>query len=487
MSVKIHSVQSENVKRVKAVSFEVTEKGLTVIGGRNAAGKTSVLDSIAWALGGEKFRPSDPNNHDGEDNAQIRVELSNGLIAERKGKNGSLTVTDPSGGKGGQTILNDVIEMLALDLPRFMQASSKQKAKTLLDLLGVQDELQKLEEREKELYSEREAHGRHAKQAAAYAEELPFYDDAPEKPVSVQELLKKQQAVLQRNAENQAKRDKAVEFATIVKAEQSKQEGYQSKIAEKEKRIQELQEEIKDLQGDIAESKKVQTKAEGDLKQAKKTAAELEDESTEAIEQQLTEIEETNKKVSANQEKAKAEDRAAKLQEQYTDYTGQIATVRKQITGLLEDAKLPLPGLTVSDGELLYQGDAWDCMSGADQLKVATAIVRALNPECGFVLVDKLEQMDFDTLKAFGKWAETEGLQIIGTRVSTGDECTLVIENGTLVVDHTLCPIPGKFNGLKWPEVPEQARRYALENPDEFPNLTDEHYEQIRKSLSKVA
>lgn len=45
---------------------------------------------------------------------------------------------------------------------------------------------------------------------------------------------------------------------------------------------------------------------------------------------------------------------------------------------LLQGAKLPLPGLSVEDGELTYQGKPWDCMSGSDQLKVSTAIVRAL-------------------------------------------------------------------------------------------------------------
>ena len=55
-----------------------------------------------------------------------------------------------------------------------------------------------------------------------------------------------------------------------------------------------------------------------------------------------------------------------------------------------------------------------------EQLKVSTAIVRRLNPNCGFVLMDKLEQMDLHTLQEFGKWLEAEGLQAIATRVSTG-------------------------------------------------------------------
>ena len=91
---------------------------------------------------------------------------------------------------------------------------------------------------------------------------------------------------------------------------------------------------------------------------------------------------------------------------------------------------MPLEGLTVENGALIYKGQAWDNMSGADQMIVAASIVRRLNPECGFVLLDKLEQLDMQTLADFGKWLENEGLQAIATRVSTGDECSIIIEDG---------------------------------------------------------
>ena len=96
----------------------------------------------------------------------------------------------------------------------------------------------------------------------------------------------------------------------------------------------------------------------------------------------------------------------------------------------MENAELPLPELSVKEGELIYKGQEWDNMSGSDRLKVSTAIVRKLNPKCGFVLLDKLEQMDEDTLNEFGQWLEQEGLQAIATRVSTGDECSIIIEDG---------------------------------------------------------
>ena len=110
--------------------------------------------------------------------------------------------------------------------------------------------------------------------------------------------------------------------------------------------------------------------------------------------------------------------------------TAKLNDVRQKKIDLLENAALPLPGLSVADGELTYNGQKWDNMSGSDQLKVSTAIVRRLNPNCGFVLLDKLEQMDLDTMRDFGAWLEQEGLQAIATRVSTGGECQIIIEDG---------------------------------------------------------
>ena len=110
--------------------------------------------------------------------------------------------------------------------------------------------------------------------------------------------------------------------------------------------------------------------------------------------------------------------------------TEKVEAARKSKRDLLTGAQLPLEGLGVDDGCLTYNGMHWDCMSSSEQLRVAAAIVRRLKPECGFVLMDRLEQMDADTLHAFGDWVRSEGLQVIATRVSTGDECQIIIENG---------------------------------------------------------
>jgi ABC-type branched-subunit amino acid transport system ATPase component len=149
MSVKINSLEFENVKKIKAVQLEPAKNGLTVIGGKNRQGKTSVLDAIAWALGGDKYKPSSPQREGSVVEPHLKITLDNGIVVERSGKNSSLKVTDSTGKKGGQQLLNSFVEQFALDLPKFINQSSKEKASTLLKIIGVGDTLYHLRQTNK--------------------------------------------------------------------------------------------------------------------------------------------------------------------------------------------------------------------------------------------------------------------------------------------------------------------------------------------------
>ena len=437
MSVTITALEAENVKRIKAVALTPSPTGLTIVGGNNNQGKTSVLDALAWALGGDRFRPDAAQRDGAVAPAHLKVKLSNGVVVERKGKNASLTVTDPTGRRSGQQLLNAFVEPLALDLPRFMEATDKEKADILLRIIGIGTELHTRDMEIKALYDKRTFTGQLAAQKKHFSEELISYPDAPDEPVSASDLIRQQQEILARNGENQRKRNQLDKL-----------------IDEKNQlnfTLRDLDEKIEDLKEEYKQTQAKSTDLEKQIFQARKSAAQLQDESTAELEASIRDIEEINRKVRANLEKSRAEDEAAQYDSEYKRLTEAITQKRADRMALLNGADLPLPGLGVEDGALTYNGKHWRDMSGSDQLRVAAAIVRRLNPDCGFVLLDKLEQMDMTTLQEFSAWLEAEHLQAIATRVSTGSECQIIIEDGMVKdAEPTLPPVTEKPQQKSW-------------------------------------
>ncbi len=418
--LKITSFEIENVKKVRAVSFKPAQDGLTIIGGKNGQGKTSVLDAIAYALGGEKFRPSELQNRDGMATASIQVKLSNGIIVERSGKNAALKVTDPTGMRAGQKLLDAVIEVLALNLPKFLEASGKEKAKVLLHTLGIEEQLEELDREEKKAYDDRTLAGREADRKKKFADGLPEFADVPEEEISITELLEQEKAAVKWNAEIAVKKQNIEKLKNRAETEGGR-------LEQLKQRRRELDEEI-DRQAKIAE----------EVYADYKTACEIgypEEANVNDIHKKLEDLEATNAKVRENQKKANALDEAVQAQHVYEVLTRKVEEVRQKRMDLLKGVDMPLEGLSVADGELVYKGAKWDCMSSMEQVLVGISICHAVNPSCGFVLLDKLECFDADQLASLDNWMAKLAIQGIATRVSQGDECTLIIEDGVVRED----------------------------------------------------
>ena len=274
----------------------------------------------------------------------------------------------------------------------------------------IAEELFKLDQQEKAVYDNRTQVNREADRLKKTLDSMPYYPEAPEAEVSVSELIMRQQEILARNGENQKLRMKAEQLQDRLR----RQEQYVSDLTNK---LREAQEQLTQLQANC--------------ETASRSAEDLHDESTAELEESIRNAEAINRKVRANRDRQARATECDKAAAESDSLTTQIEGIRAQRRSLLDSAPLPLPGLSVEGGELAYNGKRWDGMSGAEQLRVACAIVKAVRPECGFVLMDGLESMDMDTLQECAAWAQAEGLQIIATRVSSsGEGCTVVIEDG---------------------------------------------------------
>ncbi len=424
-SLKVVSLEVENVKRVRRVDMTFDETGLTVIGGKNAQGKTSLLDAVKWTLGGDRFRPSDPG-HEGAQ-PETKVTLSNGMIAEIHGKNSSLKVTDPSGKRGGITLVQDFIGTFALDLPKFLNSTATDKCKMLMDTFpGLGKKLADLNAEKAKVYQERLTVGREMEKKDKHAKDLPYDESAPEQLLSTSDMAAKLTATLSKNAANKAARDN-------VLVGKMRAENAAKNVLAKAGRVSEVERMLAEAKDALNHAIAERTGFDEQVKQSERTAADLIDDDVSSVKKEMGEIDVINAKVRQNLEKAHAEDEASTLRVEYNALSDRIEQIDAERVALMDTVKLPLPELAIDDGELIYNGQKWDCMSGAEHLKVGTAICMVLKPSCGFVLLDELEKMDLDTMKEFGEWLVENNMQAIGTRVSRGEECSVIIDDGIVV------------------------------------------------------
>lgn len=424
-NVKIVSLEAEGMKKIKAVRLQFSPDGLTIIGGKNKNGKTSVLDVIAYALGGEGKRPSNLKNDAlGEkDNPFLRLELSNGIVVERKGKNSSLKVTDPEGKKSGQSLLNAFVSEFALDIESFLNADAIKQRSLVLKALGNEEQLSKLNADEKKKSEDRTLKGREVKKAEGSFETLPEYSDAPKEKLSRESIAKEYSDAIQSNAKLQEEKDGLVRLAATIKAEEDFFDQDAAVIADLEEQLEKVKKAAQDRKTRVEEMKRGADEKEFAL--SLKSPIDVSE-----ISQKLQNIDAENAKIEANEKREKARKDLRSLQKEYSTLSEEIEKIREDKKKVVNAAEAKLPGLTWDGEDLVFNGQKWDGMSGAERMIVATSISRILSPDCGFVLIDKLEQLDEETLSEFGQWLQGEKLQAIGTRVSTGNECSFILEDG---------------------------------------------------------
>jgi predicted ATP-binding protein involved in virulence len=444
MTAKITGFSVQDFKRVKLVEIQPTENGLTILGGRNAQGKSSCLDAIAYALGGEAFRPSDVNNHESESNAAIKVEI-NGLTVERTGKNAALKITDSRGMRGNQTLLNDIVSKFALDLGTFMKAGDTEKTKLLLKMFPeLEKNLAELKTQADGIREARADQNRDIKRMQVTFDQMPSYPDLPAEEINVTALSGELIAAMDAEKRLEATRNRLTRQNEEIGHLRMKKTNGESQIESTRKDIEELEQVfleqkrklldiisstekmIGSLEHEITNAETMAKEIKGDIeKQVQATAGKAED-----IQKRIHEAEEVNAKIRANSEKRKLYEDLSEKRKIADNMTDELQDIEADRTALLQNAKLPLPELSISEnGELLYRGQKWDCMSGSERLKVATAICMKSKPGCGFVLIDGLEAMDAQTLAEFAEFLTEQNMQGIGTIVGE-NSATVIIEDG---------------------------------------------------------
>lgn len=422
--MKIIRMQAENLKRLKAV--EITPSGSIVeITGRNAQGKTSVLDAIMYTLAGEKWIPVRPIR-DGETTARAMLELGDTeveLIATRrfKGDSSTLTLTTPDGLNfpKAQTKLNDLVGALSFDPLAFTRQDAKKQGETLRALAGL--DFEAMDAKRKGLYDSRRDYNRDAKALEAQAAGIAApAGGLPKEPVSVADLAAELDAANRHNAKadeiDRRQSENANQIASLTRD-----------IGQAESQIERLKREVASM-----------TAEHGDRETERATisqeAAAFKPTPTDPIRAKMRDAEATNDAIRQRDRRAEIEKQAGDLYSKSNAATEAMDAIDQKKAKMLANAKLPIDGLGLDDNGVTYQGIPFDQCSAAEQLRVSVAMGLAMNPKLRVMLVRDGSLLDSDSMRLLAEMADANNAQVWVECVAHGDARGIVIEDGEVAV-----------------------------------------------------
>ncbi len=414
--MRILKLESENIKRLQAV--EITPQGDVVqICGQNAQGKSSVLDSIAYALGGKRAVCDMPVRN-GQDKARVVCELEE-LIVSRTfttAGGGSLVVSKRDGSRltSPQAILDKLTNNLTFDPLAFTKMDTKHQLDTLKGLVGL--DFTEQDQRRQALYDERTQINRDVKKLKANLEATPVHSDVPEKEISVSDLM---QELRKRQEYNQANRQKREELQALD-TRIEKGEGIEADLV---RQIEEIQAKLDGTRTKLKELRQYRHSL-GNEVQA------LTDSDEQAVMDKISGAEKINSQVQSNRERKKLASELQDLESRSGSLTEQMQAIDDAKAQALQDASFPVPGLSFNETGVLLNGIPFSQASQAEQLRVSVAMGFSMNPELKVLLVRDGSLLDDSNLKLLAELAANHDGQVWLERVGEGDECAVIIEDG---------------------------------------------------------
>lgn len=408
---RIIGLKVRNVKRLLAVDFNPNpEEPIIGIGGKNASGKTSLLDSIQYALAGSKNIPDDAVRQ-GAKKGEIEIELDDYIVKRIITKKGTRLEIKGKDGKiyaSPQTLLDEMTGKLTFDPLKFQRLSEtstgrKEQAEILKNLVGLN--LSGLEDKRKAIFNRRSDINRELKSVQARIDSMTYHPGIPKDELSIRDLSNELSDAIQQNQKNYTIRQ------DIAK--------YKQHIQDLETKIESLNEELN------------RTRAK--LIQQQDQVDNLEDVDEDSIREQIETAESTNQKIRNNKQRDALLQQQTSFQDQADNLTEEINQLDQDKQKLLSEAKLPVTGLTFNDDQVFFNNIPFENCSSAEQLKLSVAMGIAMNPKLRIMLIRDGSLLDEESRKTLKLMAEQNDCQCWVEFVGSDEECSIVIEDGSVL------------------------------------------------------
>lgn len=415
-ALHIVELQIQNVKRVRAVTIR-PDGELVIVGGRNAQGKTSVLDAVEMALGGGKTIPVEPVRR-GARKGHVVVDLGEYVVERTFTQKGSTLVVKGKDGapvKSPQTVLDTLCSTVAFDPLAFSRMEPKKQDAVLKELLGL--DFSEIDRDREALCAARRDAKRDAKALEARLLALPVPEaGAPTEESSVADLAEE----LQRGRElHQRASDATLQVGATDAA-----------IENLGARIGELKQRLGDAEREMEAAIKMRRAAAELAEQLQKEAAGCD---LRVLTERIRTAETTNAKVRQARERLALETQLRELETRVDDYAAAIEGIHERKTAAIAAAQFPVTGLGFDECGPSLNGLPLEQASGAEKLRVSVAIGAALNPRVKVMLVRDGSLLDGDSLALLAQLALEQHCQVLLERVGSADDGAVIIEDGMVL------------------------------------------------------
>ncbi len=423
---RVVRLQAESVKRIRAV--DISPSGAVVtIRGNNAQGKSSVLDAIAYALGGKGLAPPKVIR-EGEQAAKVVLELED-LVVERRwtaNDRSTLEVRSKEGAKypSPQSLLDRLVGDLSFDPLAFLRLPPEKQVHTFARLIGF--DLGEWEARRRGVFDERTAVNRELSSLQARLAAAPKPDGDP-KPVNPQALLDEMGQLMEKD------RQRALAERTVDAAQAAVADGARE-LARCNDNVARLERELVDAREAVLVWEKGNAQRAARLVDARTTleawpatAPEME-----RVKRELAGVEKTNALARQAAEHTALASDVEKRTASSKVLTDRIAELDEQRSSTMAAAKMPVEGLGFgTSGGLTLNGIPIEQSSTSEQLKVSVAMGLALNPKLRVLLVRDASLLDAESMAVLTKMAADADAQVWAEVVGT-EGVGIVIEDGAV-------------------------------------------------------
>jgi hypothetical protein len=422
--LRIVSLVSENVKKLTAVEIKPNGDVVT-ISGANGAGKSSIIDSIAWALGGSAGIQKQPIRK-GAQRAVIKLNLGEIIVERRFNENGGSTLSvesaDGARYKSPQALLDAIRGELAFDPLAFTRMDPKDQVNELKRVAQIDVDLDKLDALNAGDYAKRTDVNRQVKSLRAQAEAIEVPADLPAERINEDAIVDEITQAADANARLEQRKAGRERAARDAKDHRETAQRLRTRAAELRAEAEQLEKNSEDAE-----------RTAGEIEEKLRTAEALpEPVNVEDLRKSLTAAKQTNAEIAARQRRRDLESEAAELEQQSATLTAQMDERTKQKADALANAKMPVPGLGLDNGVVTFNGIPFEQASAAEQLKVSFAIAKAANPKLRVITIKDASLLDDSSLRQIAEMAADGGYQVWLEKVDTSGKIGVYIEDGAV-------------------------------------------------------